>query len=544
MFKSLHQSFSQAATLAASTRRTGTSRAVADSTESTLHLTHRARLGESTLDGRHERLGLLVDVLRLAEHVGDGREGEAANHALQGGVHGCRGRLDDVLLGEDTLDDAGATTDGLKEARVDRDDDQLGLLIHREGVGHRQVELEGEVADQRWRLARLEGDVFAGLEHERTTDQGDQLALLAAGVRATRRVAQTRPGLVVLLQAVLDSHEVQLLRCHRGQETREVVEVDRQRLHVVVAAGGHGEHVVALTRGVRGRARVDDEQIGDLGERDGLALELGRAACRQRDRLGQITGELHVRNHRLRGQRHIQRGGQELHVDAAVLERALGRGRVVRHSADGATSAGGAADNTGRGGEQVHDQLDVVNAEQTGVHLVRIGEHEGGEHQLLRGAPLQVHGIRATRAVEDGDAVNSIVGRTGVGGGRRAESRTVGVREDEVQEGTVWYLIVGRGSIVAAQRVVQRTEGIVVQRVLVQHRRARAHQAVLLLVRQTEHLGEHILGVNNGRGVVDGRGHRGAQGVQGEGRQSEVAAGNNDGITHRQRAGNGHGHLH
>jgi hypothetical protein len=63
-------------------------------------------------------------------------------------LRGKRSR-DDVLLGENTLDDAGRTTNALKEARVRSNHIQLNA---RESTSSRvldlEVELEGKVAYQ------------------------------------------------------------------------------------------------------------------------------------------------------------------------------------------------------------------------------------------------------------------------------------------------------------------------------------------------------------------------------------------------------------
>ena len=66
------------------------------------------------------------------------------------------GSTDDVLLAQYTLDNAGGATNGLKEARVRRDDEELGLdAILPSVVVDREVELEREVAHQRRGLTRL-----------------------------------------------------------------------------------------------------------------------------------------------------------------------------------------------------------------------------------------------------------------------------------------------------------------------------------------------------------------------------------------------------
>ena len=66
-----------------------------------------------------------------------------------------KGSTNDVLLAQDTLDDAGGSTNGLKEARVRRDDEELGSNSRLIRVIDREVELEREVAHQRWGLTRL-----------------------------------------------------------------------------------------------------------------------------------------------------------------------------------------------------------------------------------------------------------------------------------------------------------------------------------------------------------------------------------------------------
>ena len=65
-----------------------------------------------------------------------------------------KGSTDDVLLAEDTLDDTRGTTNGLKEPRVRRDDEELGRNGDTRVVPHLEVELEGKVAHQRWGLTR------------------------------------------------------------------------------------------------------------------------------------------------------------------------------------------------------------------------------------------------------------------------------------------------------------------------------------------------------------------------------------------------------
>ena len=122
-------------------------RAVADGAEGTLRLAENARLGEDVLDGRDGGFRVLVDLLGTVEHVGEGAERDATNKALETSVCLRRGdgRRDNVLLGEDTLDDAGRATDRLKEARVRRDNVELRDNLKRIVVEDVEVELECEV---------------------------------------------------------------------------------------------------------------------------------------------------------------------------------------------------------------------------------------------------------------------------------------------------------------------------------------------------------------------------------------------------------------
>ena len=143
---------------------------------------------------------------------------------LIGGVG--RGRQD-VLLREDTLDDAGRALDGLKEARRDGDDVEVDTATRNllgELVAHREVDLKGEVADQTRCLTRLEGEVPTRTENQRTADGGDEDVGVREGIRnrgRSRLAGLATPSRIVHLQTVLHGHLVELVLGVVGEQTRE-----------------------------------------------------------------------------------------------------------------------------------------------------------------------------------------------------------------------------------------------------------------------------------------------------------------------------------
>ena len=116
---------------------------------------------------RRGRLRLVVGVQGAVRNVGEALEGTSADQAVQLGArdHWRQGRGDDILLGQHALDDAGRATNGLKEARVRRDDVERWRDRKVALVRHLEIELEGEVSYQTGTLARLEGNVLRWLQH-------------------------------------------------------------------------------------------------------------------------------------------------------------------------------------------------------------------------------------------------------------------------------------------------------------------------------------------------------------------------------------------
>jgi len=136
---------------------------------------------------------------------------------------------------------------------------------------------------------------------------------------------------------------IELLRSVRREETTKVIKVDRQRLGGTRSEGRRirrtlqreigrpelrelGVHRPITVGRIVVSLAVDDEKVGNLGQSDGLGLDLPRLTRRYGAVLvlGNETRELHVGYDGLRGQRDIQRRGEELHVQEAVLEHSIG----------------------------------------------------------------------------------------------------------------------------------------------------------------------------------------------------------------------------
>ena len=97
-----------------------------------------------TTSALHLLLPLLLVAARLhhAEAVGH-REHLAADHTSQtlASAGGGQRRCDDVLLGQHALYDTRRATDGLEEARVRRNHEDLGLNRKRERVAGTDIKL-------------------------------------------------------------------------------------------------------------------------------------------------------------------------------------------------------------------------------------------------------------------------------------------------------------------------------------------------------------------------------------------------------------------
>ena len=150
----LHQPTFQSATSATETSghtTTGTDTARVGTTTRTITQT-KLLLGVSRAVREELLTRLHTDVLQdfqsgsldLAENVAErGHNTRTADKAVEllGRRRRGEGSTDNVLLAEDTLDDTAGTTNGLKEPRVRRDDEELGSNRGLRVVEYRKVEL-------------------------------------------------------------------------------------------------------------------------------------------------------------------------------------------------------------------------------------------------------------------------------------------------------------------------------------------------------------------------------------------------------------------
>jgi hypothetical protein len=182
----------------------------------------------------------------------------------------------------------------------------------------------------------------------------------------------------------------------------------------------------------------------------------------------------------------------------------------------------------------------IMFTKQSSLPLAVVREDKGRQHDGLGGLPVDVDGQRVAgrrRAGRHGD--NGQARRRGDGVDRRAAGRIAGrrvgtthialrVREPQRWVRTVLDVVVIRAVVVGAQRVVVGTVAVVVGRILVQHRGGCADEAVLLVVRQTQDLLQHVLRVEDDRRVVDRRLQRRAQRVDRHRCERKVIAGADD----------------
>ena len=141
-FSFLHQSHGEGL-LAATSTSAGTS-SVTGHTESLLGLA----LGERTADGGSDRLGGLIDLLGLAEGIAELTHETSTNQTLERSARTStsHGGADDILLGQNALQDPTTATDTFYVSRVHGDDEHLGDNLETVVVTHSEVELKSEIS--------------------------------------------------------------------------------------------------------------------------------------------------------------------------------------------------------------------------------------------------------------------------------------------------------------------------------------------------------------------------------------------------------------
>jgi len=155
----LHQSGIQSLAGATTAHRTTAHIATAHA-ETQLLLGERRAVMEEFLTRSHTRLfeefqsGTLDFGEDVAERAEQTRATDITAELLASRRRGERS-TNDVLLAQYTLDDTAGTTNGLKEPRVRRDDEELGRDQLTSVVVDGEVELEGKVAHQTRCLTRL-----------------------------------------------------------------------------------------------------------------------------------------------------------------------------------------------------------------------------------------------------------------------------------------------------------------------------------------------------------------------------------------------------
>jgi hypothetical protein len=149
--------------------------------------------------------------------------------------------------------------------------------------------------------------------------------------------------------------------------------------------------------------------------------------------------------------------------------------------------------------------LDVVDAKETGLPLMLIGEDEGAEADWLGRTPLDVDRVslntrsrsRSESRIIYRDTIDGIVGGTNECRGGGSELVPTRVGEKQAGEGAVRNIVVVRGVIVATDGVVLGAEGVIVTCILVKHCGCGADEAVLLVVCETQDGVEDILRVDD-----------------------------------------------